>query len=409
MNKSSGRRVVRVQKVSSNAGLPPNIDELVARSASRLNQATNVRVPTNTPGLSPEALAQFEDTRKSLGTVRIDSADPDQAMANLENVLVGPEKIAIPQNRNDPYNTASSKPVAPPAPASIEHRVTEPLIRDEDSFNERTILPSGCIFYPFSDVQIRQFGVPDLSKLYRAVQNSDHMLFNDVIGATLNIDVRDLWIQDYQYILQWHKINSFIRLPYNTTWTSIYGNKNRSKVKMTDLIVEPLKMTKERYAYWESRGFKYPSLRDQEHYQSFSDNLNDDQKFLYERAAYLVGDSFDERVSRLSNEGIDILFDLKEFRQELLEGKVYLQASLQDQHFEYDKSLNFLREAVKEINEILLNDTSIPESWEDSLIDRKSKIDQEIKRLESVNPGEAEPMLETIPLNISAFDFFPDI
>lgn len=406
------RRQFKVTSGTGSVSLPQDINRLQALSASRLNQSHKNGTyddihPSENVGNNEQPRALMPDYRhqvSDLGNVQIGDAQPDNEQANIQN------ELHRPSPENAPPFFGNNFPLETPEPKNeqIEHRVNRPL-QELGEFTQRTILPSGGIFYDFNDIAIRPITTAELAKMHKAVETKDIVLFNDVLDATVNVDIRDLWLLDVRYIMIWHKINSFVRMPYNTTWTSIYGNKNRTRVDMTDIVVNPVKMSREKYAQYRAKGLTAPLLRDQEHYESFSDDLPQDDIFLYERAMFLSGGNLHERKKTLEKTGLDILFDIKEFRDELNLAEVEIKAKVKDQHFDYKNALTRLNDDLSGINDILANETDIPESLETLMDERKTKIENELLRLTNTNPGEAEPLLETIPLNISVFDFFPDL
>lgn len=394
------KRKISVTVGSGPSQVPENINQLAALSQSRLNQAI--------PGTSfPQEKVYSPPVFNPNNPVPVFSPETkiDQQLGD-ENNKLNNQPTALKAEYDFPL--IPPQRVEPEKPKQYEHLVTtEPELLGD--FSERIILPSLCVFYDFKDIMIRPFDVPRLAKLYRAIKARDFILFNDVLDWSINVDIRNMWTVDVKYIMHWHKINSFIQMPHITKWTSIYGNKNDTTIEMTDLVVDPLKMTEERVAYWQSKGITYPCLRDQEHYESFNDNLQDDDRYLYERAFYLLDGTLHDRKARLEHEkSLDILYQIKEFRKELNEIELELKARVRDKHFQKGDAIEKLSKELEGIDQILAEETNIPPNLEAFLQDRKEIVSTELNRLTS-NTGEAEPLLETIVLDIQVFDFFPDL
>jgi hypothetical protein len=291
---------------------------------------------------------------------------------------------------------------------SVELRVED---RIQDSvFVERIALPSGGIFYDFNSVQIRPFKVPELAALYKAKKRKDTVLLYDTLDKTINVDIRNLWTVDAKFIMYWHRMNSFIKTPYRATWESIYGNTNKTKITMSDIKVTPITMTKLQYAEWYAQGFKAPTIRDAEHLDTFRDKLSEDELWMYERALYLQGKDLHEQKEKLESEnGIDILYAIKDFIAALSENTIVETAKAKDVHFNYLDALRHLGAEIEVIDSILSNEINLDENAVEIFTNKKIVNTKEIARLAALNPGEAEPLLETITLRLGILDFFPDL
>ena len=58
---------------------------------------------------------------------------------------------------------------------------------------------------------------------------------------------------------------------------------------------------------------------------------------------------------------------------------------------------------------MLGTELAIDPNTEELLIQRKNVVEKELKRLSTLQPGEAEPLLETITLRLGLLDFFPEL
>ena len=289
---------------------------------------------------------------------------------------------------------------------NVEMRVTD--TPPEGSFWERIALPSRDVLYDLN-VHVRPFTAPDLALIYKARKNRDTILLYDTLAKTVNVDIRKMWTVDVRWIMYWHRWNSYIKTPYQASWQSIYGNANKTKISLSDVKVTPLSMTKQEYSKWLLKGFKVPDIRDAEHFETFKATLTEDQYWLYERAMYLQGEGLHDQVKKLQGDNsIEILYQIKEFMDALSDSGIYETTTAKDQYFVYEDAVKKLAADLEVLNNALATDLNLDEKTEELFYKRRDTIATELARLVS-NPGEAEPMLETINLKLGVLDFFPDI
>jgi hypothetical protein len=391
-NNSTGRKK---RSVSVTSGIQPGLAFPTATPAKAPVRQT---IQANPP--IPQKVMKSEDLEKM-----------DFSLPPDFNVLTTPAPLDTRPMRyvtNSPDLSNQPIPTQLPKIENVEMRVSEPA--SNNPFSERLALPSRGIFYNFGDIQIRPFEAADLAALFKANRKRDMILFYDVISRTINVDIRDLWIVDVKRIMYWHRINSFPKTPFFVNWTSLYGNENKTKIDFSVVNSTPLTMTREKYMEWQEKGFKCPSLRDEEHYDSFRGNLEEDEQWLYEKAAYLQGKDLHEQRKRFNDpEAIDLIYQVAEFRQEIGESDIIETATVKDVKFKHDDALEKLTQELEVANVILATELDLTEEQEQLIVDRKTKVETEIHRLKASNPGEAEPVLETITLRLNVLDFFPNI
>ena len=279
------------------------------------------------------------------------------------------------------------------------------------SFSERIILPSGNLFYNFDSITIRPFEITDLARLARAIKRKDIVMINDVLDCVVDVDLRDLWMGDYRYIMYWLRINSLTKIPYTLNWTSFYGNRNTTQVTQTDLQFSMLtdSLSPEQWQHYQALGLTYPNVRDSEEWITTQVKLSEDDRWIYERAQYVDGIDIFDKIRRLSDPRrhcLNALSDIKEFSELLGKGGVKEFVKVQDRHFNADAAFDRLMLELKDIETLLETDLEMTAEQEDVMTTRLELLRQETERLST---GEAEPMLETIPMRISVFAFFPGI
>jgi len=278
-------------------------------------------------------------------------------------------------------------------------------------FTVREILPSNGVFYNYPELAIRPLSVPDYAKLYRARAETDETLFIDTIaGCVSGVDVRDLSLKDFRYLLYKIRLISTLKSPYQLSYTSMYGNRCTYTVTSTSLDVKILAATAEEYQAWQQRGFNIPTLRDYEEYNSMAVKLSQEDDWLWSRAKYIQGSSVEDKIRRLKQEfDPDILFtDLEEFVRKFEEYGVTESVELADNKFNAQEALKKLREDLRRID-LVLEAPTLPPATADGLLTRRSDVAEEIRRLETelANTGEATPKRETITFSLEIADFFP--
>ena len=98
----------------------------------------------------------------------------------------------------------------------------------QDVSNDVTFLNIGNLpsnFFPykgeFSEVNIRPFLVSELKLLSRAATLKDVTGVIKAVNMTIDVPVERLTIDDYFYILMWHKLHSYPKTPLSVAWECI--------------------------------------------------------------------------------------------------------------------------------------------------------------------------------------------
>ena len=275
----------------------------------------------------------------------------------------------------------------------------------EDSSYERINLPSNCIFYDFDSLLMREFDANDLSLIHKAVIRKNFSLLVDAVGNTLkDVDVRSLTTKDFFFLMYHHRLNDYPSSPYNIPWTSRYGNDNVTQIKTSDLNIVHLKLTEEDYQAYKALGLRYPTVRDLEVLQI--EEFEVEEKWLLERAQWVVGDDLQEKIKKVASFPIKILEAIRKFREESDHGVVE-RVMLRDQHFDPEKSIEHLRKIAGQVRELSKNiDTGL-----DEILGRVKDLEEEANTIEiSLKEGkEILPAEEEVELEINALRFFPNI
>ena len=401
------------RRVDINSGFSPDLrlptqKEIMASKASAPQmgqQPPQQFVPPPQPQAAPQQhTIQANPPIVPRNAQLLTSGDPTESM-RLPTVITNNSDMAV-------FDEELFERFQAPS-ANVEMRINENDRIDLGPFSERLALPSNGVFYDFNSIVIRPFKAPELALLYKAKKNRDIVLLNDTVSKTVNVDIRELWTIDARWVMYWHRWNSFPKTPYLASWESIYGNANKTKILMSDVNITPIKMTRDEYATWHNKGFKVPTVRDTEHLDTFRDKLSEEDLWLYERALFLRGNNLHQQKKILDTDenSVDILYKIKEFSQLIAEGQIIETAKSKDQHFNYDAAIKRLGADLEMINSILGDELGLNPEQEHLLYERRSKVIVELSRLVEFKdqPGEAEPVLETIVLKLGVLDFFPDI
>jgi hypothetical protein len=287
---------------------------------------------------------------------------------------------------------------------SFDPRITSEIDQNLGEHAERLQLASNCIFYNFTDVTVRPFGLPDFTKIEKANRTKNETMIIDIVSGALDVDARDLTQKDFRNLMYHLRIVSFVRNPYRLSWTSIYGNVNVITLNKTTLKIKELNATREEYQEWVARGFCMPTMRDLEEYDGLEDSLDEDDKTRWIRAKYLVGNGFREKMARSHTLTPDEYYvDIKEFAQKFEDYGVIEYAEATDQHFNAEAALETLQGYLTTTEAMLqiYHGEEEQVEWNLKLIGLR----EEIARIAS-NPGEAAPKRETVEFSISLTDFF---
>ena len=418
-----GKRNIRVNTVHEPVDVPRNFQPLVATNLPDMKPMSNMPAPPVQPGLAtnqenPLNLSEAQRnafTNSQLETLarkieeRKRAAAPNSTFAQQQYEPMPaqqPIPTRAPQENRSPQSNLEIKGETKSEMQHIPHRVMRRQEHVADTRFTRIILPSQSIFYNVSDIDIAPFSMPLVAQVTDGMLTKNITLIYDAVDAVLNgIDVRDMWEGDFQYVIIWLRLNSFPRTPMPINWTSIYGNKNKVTVNSTILRSRPLELTREGYEKYVEMGLTVPTIRDAEELSTLT--ISDSDKWIYDKAQYVAGNSFKEKIQNLLNMDPDMLVHLKDFRNLISKNHVAETIVATDEHFSYDAAMKSLASDKASIENILDNPPMfMSELAENDLTERLQKIDDEITRLSTLTPGEAGPVPETVELNINIFNFF---
>jgi len=80
-------------------------------------------------------------------------------------------------------------------------------------------LPSHYRFYAFREIWIRPLATPEGKLIFMAKKSQNIVYLISAVQACINVDVNDLIVQDFEYILHWLRLNSYPKKPFKVEWT----------------------------------------------------------------------------------------------------------------------------------------------------------------------------------------------
>lgn len=367
--------------------------------------APTPNAPQNNPRENPQA-ASVEDVVGALrragqkAAIIRDNAESARSGQVLQQAQTEQERIELPEQ------------IAPPQRQN-NLRVLEP-IDPNDPFASRESLPSNGVFYHIDDLTIAPLSVPAYAMLYKARRENNESGLIDVLCSACNVDLRELSLRDFRYLMYKIRILSSLKAPYNLTYTSLYGNRNSFSINDT-MAVKLLEVDPEEYTRAQARGLVIPSLRDFEEFNSQRERLGDEGDFYWPRAQYCQGDSVEEKIHTLKTRsrqlGIrpaDFLVEIDEFAAKFDDYGVIESVELADKLFEPQKAIEYFTNLLSDLDSILLSG-AIDAGRFEQLTERRDSLRTELQRIQTElsNTGEAAPMRETILFSIEIADFFP--
>lgn len=393
--------------------------------------------PTNTmppaapvgrnPGINPQAFdpSQWEDGQT--GEAPLPRDTPIQQPSRPQ---VGIQPMEPPVHTREPTNRPLHEQVPPrPAPIPTARAQMEDIGEPEqpplddvkkakyvktsikDANFIRVDLPSRHVFYSFPDVFVRPFKMKDLAKIWRAMQEKDFSQLVDALDATVaeGVDIRDFLPQDFNFLMYWHRINSYPNSPYTVEWTSKYGNKNKHTVRDTNLDITTCELTQEEVDAYREYGLTAPTIRDAEVLKM--ETMTPDQEFLWERAQFVSGDTVEEKLANLDEfPDLSVEEHIHEFRKRLEFG-VKESITVIDQFFNASAAPANLRDGAQKIRDFVEANAGerVVQFTEEALLAKAKEYEEEATEIEEkLAAGQpVMPKEEEITLTLDAFRFFP--
>lgn len=363
----------------------------------------------------------------------------------------GPERMVMKEfAQPDPVQKAQvSRPplVDPNVPSAALKQIAEHHVFPSSDFRGevpngwiRQVPPSGCIPYDFDDLFVRPLEIPDLLGIHASVQNGSYTMFLDALNNAVNVDIRELTAADLRFLMYYWRINSYSRSPYTLTWTSRYGNENKTMIASeSDLEIYDLEMTREEYESYRAKGIDFPRVRDAEYLNEIT--LSPTDRWMAMRAQYIATDKtgvdwYPSRFKIMRESGIELLELIRDFSKSIRHG-IEERVKVTDSKYEPLSAINGLRSQAGYYSSVINSSTNrTPEDILDATervedyLDEADQIERTLAHIDMLeNIGTSEELLpdglteedlpdlkaslqpreESITLKISALDFFPEI
>lgn len=359
------------------------------------------------PQVNPSLNADWEP---DLGAQRDEqysaAMKPFDVMDRTEKAPQGNGSFEVSDNVDEEPGLNDPKTVAV-APRLNDMHFQEPGPKDSNYIREE--LPSHFVFYDFKSLHIRKFKPSDASLIYRGMTEGKFSLIIDAIDNTINVDARKLTVGDFFYLMYWQRINSYPRKPLTIEWTSRYGNENKFTVNNTSITIKSLEISTDKLKTYFDMGLTVPLVRDMEFLQV--EELTPDEKWLYERAQYVKGDSLREKITNLDalSEDMSSLSDIADFR-ELIEHGVIERVMVRDQKFDPEKAIEVLNIQASELRNAVRNN-ELDNAIAAQLISKAIEFEAEAREIEVAFKNKIEylPKEEEIAISMNAMRFFPGI
>lgn len=265
-------------------------------------------------------------------------------------MTLAPKKIETLINRPLPSGIVADTPSVPKVepthqPTETIKAVTTPAA---DGWY-RQKMPSGNVVY--DDVLLKTLDVSTLKKVSAAISAKDFTLLLDALDSRISMDIRDLTVPDFYFFMYWQRLNSYPRSPHMVPWTSKYGNKNITRVTMTDLTIKELQMTKATLEAWRQKGIDIPRIRDME--VLADTELSAEDRWELEYAQYMYIPDVTETIlqdkrDKLAEIGPEALVLVDEFSDLIIHG-VEESVTVRDDKFEMDPAIDFLKEEIDQL------------------------------------------------------------
>lgn len=272
---------------------------------------------------------------------------------------------------------------------------------------------SGGIFYNHAPIAVRAMRGAQVRKISKSAQEKSLTLLIDAIGETLhNFDVRNLTHGDFKFLMYYHRLVSFVKVPWTFRWTSVYGNENEiTMTGMGDIHFKPPSMTAQDYQTYLDAGLCVPTMRDIEYMENQTKSgkriLDDETYFAYERAAYFKGKTFKEKLKALDDAMPEQLVMVGELMKRS-HHDVKEVATVRDEHFDPEiwvKELNIRIENCEPLTSDFVKSGMVDEA--SRLRENIDIMKKEVARIEDLlaNGKEVQPEEEEVAISMTGASF----
>ena len=285
-----------------------------------------------------------------------------------------------------------------------------------DSDKTRLVLPSRGFFYnsEHKTIGIRAltFGEAAELKKYSSTENFSYLL--DVLNNCLqsDIDIRDLTIGDFMFILVSIVINSCPGVKYTVKWTSFYDNENEYTLSATQLKCKELDhkaLLKEvpkhsELKFTPSRVKHLEALMKNRHDPKDSSTWSVVEEEMYsEYIQFLDEDSVEEQLQRASkmpmnSEEFKLLKKFTKLQEHYIDPTI---EEVYDKKFELEKAITTLEKRVESLKHLISVDSERYLAISVNPAANLEEVEQELSRLQSLKEEFAKAKKENNLITIS--------
>lgn len=399
-------------------------EDLEAHKAKMNGQP--VPVPASKPAppragqLPPDAIVG-EDTRPP---VRSSPVAPNQGLARV-----------APPPRDFGQSTALTPPYAP----QNNTDVPLPIHWVQQEFPSKSI-PYLHLGQSSEGIYVRELDMTTLSQVHAAQTSRSLSMLLDALQACIKLDIRKLTVPDFYFFVYWLRMTSYPKTPLHVTWTSKYGNENRTRCTKSDFEIIELGMTPEEYQGWMDMEITFPTMRDFELLQE--DDFTEDPATAwlaqYAQYAYIPAEQLtvqdgevegetrpvnreeymELKLQRLKSLGVQVIQSITDFSEAMDHG-VLEQVRVRDDKFELDTAIDFVEKEISHLRDLVTAILSKAEENEDlnpqvyastiTLGERVQMREGELKLLkdakENGTPFEPEEEVVAVQISEAAFIF----
>lgn len=396
-----------------------------------------MKIRSASEGAPPKETAKVytEPTNAATQDMIPDFVNTDDAAAARARLLATAKQAttveAKPTPQPETINVLEEHRLEVEGSTSITQRVSEREFRArmENNLGEEWVrqdLPSHSVPYNHEEIFLKPFTITVLSRVHAAMKGGNFTQLVDALNQCINIDIRRLTPEDWNAVLYWLRLNSYVRTPYTVPWVSKYGNENEHRIVDSNLEFVELQMTLDEYNEWQNKGLCFPTVRDMELMQDSDIPEEDRWRIQYSQYVRLTAikkedgtidysDYLNRKLDVLEKGGTAMLEDIRDFMALISHGIVET-IEVTDVKFDPLKAVEYLRRSVLETRDMIaaILRTSEDKEIEIGLIGMSKRaddleaeadlIEQTMKEGKSYSPGK-----ETIELSINAMHFFPTL